>query len=166
MLTRCRLTRFQKIYARAFPGLLLLAVAFLSGGCATFQRVDVLLEQTELSLRTAAFVPQEGNSPSMDDAIQFALLSHGIAIKAPLPAGTRKADDVDIIVTYVDVWRWDISMYLKSLDIRFYDARTGTLMVSGHWENSALHGFQGYREVTKGLVDEMFMKIKNIRKTN
>ncbi|WP_279432869.1 hypothetical protein [Luteimonas arsenica] len=44
---------------------------------------------------------------------------------------------MDGIVSYVDVWRWDIVMYLHSVAIKIFDARSGDLLVTGDWKNQA-----------------------------
>ena len=51
-------------------------------------------------------------------------------------------------------------MYLKSLDINIFDAKSGNLLITGHWQNSAFHGFQNPAEVIKQLTSEMFDKMK------
>jgi hypothetical protein len=53
-------------------------------------------------------------------------------------------------------WRWDIVMYLRSMDIRFYKAPSGGLIASGHWKNSVLHQFPNADGVVQDLIDEMF----------
>ena len=39
------------------------------------------------------------------------------------------------------------------------------LLATARWDNSAFHGFQDYKTVVKGLVDEMMAKIKARPKT-
>jgi len=96
----------------------------------------------------------------MTSVIQGVLASYGISTKPPLPAGTTKSADTDLIVSYSDVWRWDIVMYLKSLQINFVDGPSGTILATGRWENSAFHGFQDHAAVTRGVIAEMFTKMK------
>ena len=52
-------------------------------------------------------------------------------------------------------------MYLRWVNIEMYDAETGNLLATARWENSAFHGFQDYKTVVKGLVDDMMVKIKS-----
>ena len=138
----------------------LAAVAFTTG-CATSQNVNLAQVSGGRPVSTVAMVPSEGNSADMDAAVKDALVNQGLTAKAPLPAGTRKSADVDMIVSYTDQWRWDLAMYLRWVNIEMYDAETGNLLATARWENSAFHGFQDYKTVVKGLVDDMMVKIKS-----
>ncbi len=103
---------------------------------------------------------EEDNSPQMNGHLEAALQKDGITLKTTLPAGTRKSADVDAIVSYTDVWRWDLVMYLKGLNVRLYDAETGDLLVTGQWNDSAMHGFRDAKVVMAGVVDEMLAKLR------
>ena len=46
-------------------------------------------------------------------------------------------------------------MYLKSLEMNIFDAKTGNIIVTGRWENSLFHGFQDSKQVVKELIDAM-----------
>lgn len=128
-------------------------------GCATSRNVTVGQLAPQKKIVTAAFIPQDGNSPEMDSHIQQQLTVHGVTTKLPLPAGTRQSNDVDVILSYSDNWRWDIVMYLNSLTINLFDGASGNLLATGRWDNSAFHGFQNPREVVKELLDDMFAKL-------
>ncbi len=142
--------------------LLLSAVLFsaLITGCATSQNVALAQTAPAKPITTAALVPQDGNSAVMDTNLQAALMAQGVTPKTALPASTRKSAEVDAIVTYTDVWRWDLIMYLKSITINVSDAASGNLLAMGRWDNSAFHGFQDAKQVTSELMSEMFAKLK------
>ncbi len=143
-----------------FALVLALSITTLIAGCATSQSVSVVDVGVTKRLSTVALVPSDGNSADMDSAIRSAFLAQGIVPKQSLPAGSRRSSDVDIVVDYTDQWRWDVAMYLRWVAINLYDAETGRLLVNARWDNSAFHGFQDYRTVVKGLVDEMIGKVK------
>lgn len=130
-------------------------------GCATSQTVTLASMSPPKELHSAALVFQEGNNSDMTVDITQQLRDGGISVKPPLPAGIRQASDVDMLVAYSDKWRWDIVMYLKSLDLNIFDAKSGNLIVTGRWENSAFHGFQDSKKVIKGLLDEMMAKVRD-----
>jgi hypothetical protein len=138
--------------------LVIIMLVTILSGCATSQKVTLGQMGQHKKLSTAALVTEEGNSKDMDSELRQQLLSYGIESKQPLPTGTRQSKDIDVIVEYSDVWRWDIVMYLKSLTINLFDAQTGNLIVTGNWENSALHKFRNSREVIKDLLDDMIAK--------
>ena len=129
-------------------------------GCATSQNVTLTQSSPFKPITTAALVPQDGNSSVMDTNLQAALMTQGVTPKTALPATTRKSAEVDAIVTYTDVWRWDVIMYLKSITINVSDAASGNLLAMGRWDNSAFHGFQDAKQITSDLVTEMFAKLK------
>lgn len=135
------------------------ATALFGAGCATHQ--DVLLAKAAPPpVTTIAQVPADGNSAEMDGFVRTALVQNGFNVRAPLPAGTRKSDEVDAIVSYVDVWRWDIVMYLQSVAIKMFDARSGDLLVTGDWKNSAFHGYQDEGRIVQELIAEMTGKLR------
>ena len=148
---------------RALISSLILVAVVLSSGCSTSQQVR-LAKTDPRAIVSVAQAPQDGNSPEMSGYLTRALQSHGLAVKAPLAAGTRTAPDVDAIVSYGDVWRWDLAMYLRSLSIQIYDAKNGDLLVMGEWKDSALHGFRDANATMQGLVAEMVTKLRTASK--
>ncbi|MBJ6979447.1 hypothetical protein [Luteimonas sp. MC1895] len=136
-----------------------IAAALFLSACATHQ--DVLLAKSAPPpVVSIAQVPSDGNSEAMDGALRNALVQNGFTVRAPLPAGTRQSSEVDAIVSYVDVWRWDMVMYLHSLAVKIFDARNGDLLVTGDWKNSAFHGFQDENRVISDVVAEMTAKLR------
>ncbi|QDW67553.1 hypothetical protein [Luteimonas granuli] len=136
-----------------------IAAALFLSACATHQDV-MLAKSVPPSIVSIAQVPDDGNSEAMDGALRNALVQNGFTVRAPLPAGTRQSGEVDGIVNYVDVWRWDIVMYLHSVAIKIFDARNGDLLVTGDWKNSAFHGFQDEKKVVSELVAEMTSRLR------
>lgn len=132
----------------------------LTGGCATSKQITAGRISGATKIQTVAVVAKGGLSGDMDTNVQNDLARRAVEIKAPLPAGTRQAPGIDAIVQYEDSWRWDVVMYLNSLTINMYEGQTGDLLVSGRWDNSALHGFQDPRDVIRELMDDMFAKLK------
>lgn len=129
-------------------------------GCSTTQEVHVAKYGAIKSITSVSQISDSGNSTSADTHLHSALLQEGLNVKGTLPQGTRRSGDVDALVSYVDVWRWDLVMYLQSLSVRMFDAETGDLLISGQWKDSALHGFRNAEDVMKGLVSEMMVKLR------
>lgn len=148
---------------RIKAALLALSVTLLAA-CSTTQTVTLAKTNIASPVKSVAQVPGEDNSPQMDANLNTALQAEGVQIKAPLPVGTRKSDDADAIITYVDVWRWDIAMYLKKLSVKLYDAKTGDLLVMGDWEDSHFHGFRDAKAVMQSVVSEMMAKVRDAAK--
>jgi hypothetical protein len=136
-------------------------VAVLATGCSTTQEVTLTKSSFSKQIKSVVITPEENNSAEMTSNLETALLSSGVSVKPPVSVGVRKTAEADAVVSYVDVWRWDIVMYLRELSLKVYDADSGDLLALGSWKNSPLHGFQDAKVVVKGLVDEVLLKIKS-----
>lgn len=135
-------------------------VCVIVSGCATTQGVTLAKPNPTTQVATVAQVPDAGNSPEMNAFLETALQNEGILLKAPLPLGTRKSEEVDAIISYVDVWYWDLVMYLKALNVRIYEAETGDLLVTGQWDDSALHGFRDAEVIMQSVISEMLTTLR------
>jgi len=144
---------------RPLTTLLILTFALLAG-CSTTQEIVLAKATPTKKVTTVAQVPDADNSPQMNGNLEAALQKEGLSLKAPLPAGTRKSNEVDAIVSYVDVWRWDLVMYLKGLTVRLYDAETGDLLVTGQWSDSQLHAFRDAKVAMQDVVSGMLEKLR------
>lgn len=142
-----------------YSALIAVSLLYLTG-CATSQEV-LLAKQSPAPVVSVAQVPDEGNSPEMDAHLRAALVKEGYTVRSPLPAGTRKSEEADAIISYVDVWRWDIVMYLQSITIRMFDAKSGDLLATGTWKDSTFHAYRNAEAVVGQLVAEMTTKVRS-----
>jgi hypothetical protein len=129
------------------------------GGCAT--SMDVKLNPTAHPIQDGSkvyLVFLGDKSVDVDNSLQKAFLGEGFQVSG----GKEDAmtDDSDLLVRYTDNWRWDLVMYLLSLELQLYDAKSKNLLSITTWKNSALHGFPNLDEVTKQLVKETVQKLK------
>jgi len=62
--------------------------------------------------------------------------------------------DVDAIVTYVDQWMWDITMYMLELRIEIRDPETSYVLASGQSFRTSL-----VRKDPEGMVEEVITEI-------
>ena len=129
------------------------------GGCGGAQTVSRTKAPSPEQVRAVGFSPESGNSPEVDSYKSDALRLQGVETNPKIPANTRTAADSDAVLTYVDLWRWDMAMYLQSITINLYNAKTGDLLVSGRWRDSFLHAFNRGETISKELLAEMFSKI-------
>lgn len=136
------------------------AICFLLAGCGGAQTVTRTNAPLPEQIKSAAFSPQAGNSPEVDLYISDALAEQSVVTNPPVAAGVRRSPDSDTVITYTDVWRWDLAMYLQSISINLYDAKSGQLLVSGRWRDSLFHAYNRGESVSKELVTEMFNKLK------
>ena len=144
----------------AIPNCRTLAIgiaALLAVGCATSQDIVVNPANAGHRLRSAYVVVHGDKSSDVDAAIQRELFRRSIAVSAG--PDVRQVESADAIIKYVDAWNWDMAMYLRALDIQVYDAKSGALLASASWKNSAMHGFHGMDGVVSELVDGILKKL-------
>jgi len=135
-------------------------VALSLAGCGGTTTVTRTSAKVPEQIRTAAFSPQAGNSAEVTGYISDALASKGVATGTSAAIQGHKSSNVDTVVSYVDVWRWDIVTYLKSIAISLYNAKTGELLVTGRWTDSLLHTYFRGDSVSRDLINQMFEKLE------
>ncbi len=141
---------------------LVLSISF--AGCSTTQQITLGKANHDKAIQSISQVLDEGNSPQMNDNLAISLQGQGLTVKPTLPQGTAKSQESDALISYVDVWRWDLVMYLKNLTVKLHDAGTGDLLAIGQWSDSPLHGFRDSKAVMDGLVTEMLAKVRGTKK--
>jgi len=141
-----------------------LLCAVVLSACATTSNVSLSKAPSAAVVSSAALVPADGNSTQMDGYIQESLTAQGLRVDPALPANANKTETSDLIVSYVDAWHWDIVMYMRYLNIYFYDGKTGDLVLTGNWQNSTLHSFPNAQKVVKELMAEMMGKLRSVTK--
>ena len=105
-------------------------------------------------MKTAFVVIRPDYDPKIGANIQDTLTRHGVSsLAGPLQ---EKPKDVAFYVEYEDHWRWDLAMYLFSLDIRFLDNATGQLIGSGTFRQGWFHDFPDAREKTSEVVESIY----------
>jgi hypothetical protein len=143
----------------ALSSLLALVLA-MAIGCTPVRTVTTGRFAPTRAPKTATLTYQDGNSGETTARIQQQMMARGITVKPSLPAGTRQSNEVDLIITYGDSWRWDLVMYLSSVMINFFDGPTGNLLMSGSYDNTATwHSYPNPDEAIKALLDDMFAKL-------
>ena len=140
----------------------LLAFAMLVS-CSTSHRVSVNDAYRGRNIRAIAQTPEEDNSAEMDGHLAAALQQNGVTLRPKLQSGVRTAGGVDAVVGYVDVWRWDVTMYLSRLTVNFYDPKSGDLMATGYWSDSPLHGYRDPAKAMDEVVDQALTEIRGRR---
>jgi hypothetical protein len=133
-------------------------LAFVAGACSTVRTPEIMDASRFRGIRTAYVVKDERSKKGIEVALQTALAKRGI--RARYGRLEYKPTDADIYLTFVDHWRWDVTMYLKSLDVSIYNNRTDELIGSGSFRNSFLHSFPDPVEKVQEVVDSIFEAAK------
>jgi hypothetical protein len=130
--------------------LVLGALSFGLGGCATSSDVVVNRSAPHTNYTSAYVVTHGGNGADMDALIKKELVRHGLNVSS----GSASPTSGQLRIEYVDEWKWDVVMYLRSLDVTAYDDRTQNLLATASWKNSAMHGFHSKDTVVADVVSE------------
>jgi hypothetical protein len=140
-----------------FFSLVLGALVFISG-CSN-RATATLSPGADLSkLKTFYVVHQPKDTHSLHNLISDKLVKEGYSATAgpELPQSSYK---VDSIVTYVDRWMWDITLYLLELTVTFRDATNGFPLAVGNSYHTSLT-----RKSPEEMVDEVLTNILNTSK--
>ena len=141
-------------------------LAVLLSGCGGSYVITRTAAPTPARIEVVAIAPLDGNSAEVDGYVKAALIGQGLVVKVPLTTGTRSSLEVDAIVSYQDIWRWDITTYLAKLTISLYDASSGSLLATGKWEDSFFHTWNRGEAISQELLKQLFVQLRGAKKGN
>lgn len=101
----------------------------------------------------------EKDKNGLDVMIANKLKARGYAVST----GTDKQPSIDALVTYVDKWVWDITMYMLELTITIRDPKNGYPLASGNFYHTSLSR-KSPTEMVDEVVDNIF-KEADMRRT-
>lgn len=113
--------------------LALIITALLLSACVNRQSVTVAPTTDMQALKTIYVVHQPKDKERIDALIADNLRLRGVKASngdGPVPS------NADAVITYVDKWMWDITMYLLQLTVTVRDPKTDYPMASAN----SLHG--------------------------
>ena len=128
--------------------MLLLAINLV--GCANRATAKVDPGADLKSLKTMHVVKIPNETAGISTLIADDLRRRGYNVTE----STEKPTSVDAIVTYVDKWMWDITMYLLELTVTIRDGKTEFPLATGN----SLHGSLT-RKSPPEMVDEVMGNI-------
>lgn len=129
--------------------LLISAIMALSlVGCANRATARVDPSSDLKSVKTVHVVKIPNETAGISTLIADDLRRRGYTVSE----SADKVSTVDAVVSYVDRWMWDITMYLLELTITIRDAKTEFPMASGN----SLHG-----SLTRKSAPEMVEEVMN-----
>lgn len=136
----------------------ILGLAFLAvslAACATLKATKA--PSADLSKIKTVYVQKlEGdNRFNVYQVITARLIATGF--KATTGASADPPEPVDAIVTYVDRWTWDITMYMVRLSIQVCDGRTRAILASGESYRPSLQR-RSVQEMVAETLDAIFKR--------
>jgi hypothetical protein len=129
--------------------------ACVLGGCSASSSVVVTSPMPMPIKSGKAYVLAHGG-PSVDVDMAFATVLTRRGLEIVNVSAAPAVETTGIYVMYDDNWHWDTVMILKSIRVQFFDAKTGSLLVSGDWTNSFLPGFFSPERAVNDVTEEMF----------
>ena len=133
----------------------LLGALWFASGCAN-RATATLTPGADLSrVKTFYVVHQPKDSYGIHNLIKDKLVKGGFTATAgpELPRPSYKADSV---ITYVDRWMWDITMYLLELTVTLRDPSNDFPLATGNSFHTSLT-----RKSPEEMVDEVLTNIFN-----
>lgn len=128
--------------------IVLVAVLALLHGCAINRATSNVDQTTDLSSMNVFYVEKySDDTRDTNIVIKDKLLEMGFQV-------SETDTDVDAIVTYVDKWFWDITMYMVELTITLRDPKTDFPLATGNSYHTSLT-----RKSQQGMVDEVLTNI-------
>lgn len=137
------------------PMLLALVLLSLTTGCAN-RATALLTPGTNLDKVKSFYVVRVREDENTHELIKKNLTKRGYAVTTgPETSPPYKSDAV---ITYVDKWMWDITMYMLELSITFRDPANGFPMVVGNSMHASLT-----RKSPEEMVDEVLTNMFNAK---
>lgn len=133
---------------RTIHVVLLLSLLVFLHGCAVNKATATVDQTTDLSALKMFHVKKYSkDTRDTNVLIENKLTEMGFHISG-------NETDVDAIVTYVDKWWWDITMYMLELTITLRDPGSDFPLATGHSLHTSLT-----RKSPEGMVDEVLTNI-------
>lgn len=138
-------------------GAILGLVTALTAGCAVNRATSSVDSSTNLSaLKTMYVKKYPDDNADVNVLIADKLRSKG----ATVTTGTEAPPSgVDAVVTYVDKWMWDITMYMLELTITIRDPKTDFPLASGNSFHTSLTRLSP-KEMSNEVVDNIYKGAK------
>lgn len=129
------------------------AVVILSTGCAVNRATGSVDPTTDLkSLKTMHVVKIPEDSGGTNVLIADKLRSRGVTVTT----GTEPApSNSDAVVTYVDRWMWDITMYMLELTVTIRDPKSNFPLATGNSFHTSLTRLAP-KEMVSEVVDNIY----------
>ncbi|HEY1120588.1 MAG TPA: hypothetical protein VGE67_03275 [Haloferula sp.] len=134
-------------------GLAMVSAVFLAASCSETRSASVSQPAVIKGARSAYVVKHQDSNREIETYLKNALNKKGVRAQAgPMSA---KPANTDLQVTFVDRWHWDMTMYLRTLDVSVVD-KSGREVATGTYRNSALHGYPDPQKTSEELINLIY----------
>jgi len=126
----------------------LFTILALLNGCAVNKATATVDQTTDLSTLKVFYV-KKYEEDTRDTNLLITNKLEGMGFEV-----SENVSDVDALITYVDKWWWDITMYMLELTVTIRDPKTDFPLASGHSLHTSLT-----RKSPEDMVDEVLTNI-------
>jgi len=134
----------------------LATVVAITSGCAVNRATATVDPSANLgSLKTMHVAKLPKDTHEINVLITDKLRSRGYTVTT----GTEKPPAVDAVVTYVDKWMWDITMYMLELTVTIRDPKNDYPLASGNSFHTSLTR-KSPTEMVDEVIDNIFKEAK------
>lgn len=132
-------------------------IAAFTSGCAVNRATGSIDPSTNLSALKTMYVKKlPADDGGTNVLIADKLRSKGVTVTT----GTEPApSNVDAVVTYIDKWMWDITMYMLELTITIRDPKSDFPMATGNSYHTSLTRLSP-KEMVNEVVDNIYKGAK------
>ncbi|MGZ9154625.1 MAG: hypothetical protein ACXW6J_15195 [Candidatus Binatia bacterium] len=137
---------------------LVLGSWLLASGCSNHATATLSPGADLSTIKSFYVVHQPKDTHQLQNLIRDRLLSEGYKATAG-PESERSSQQADSVVTYVDRWMWDMTLYLLELTITLRDANNDFPLAVGNSYHTSLT-----RLSSEEMVNEVITNILNAGK--
>jgi hypothetical protein len=132
-------------------------ITTIMSGCAVNRATGSVDPSTNLTAMKAMYVKKlPADDGGTNELIADKLRSKGVTVTT----GTEPAPgNVDAVVTYIDKWMWDITMYMLELTITIRDPKNDFPMATGNSYHTSLTRLSP-KEMVNEVVDNIYKGAK------
>jgi hypothetical protein len=132
-------------------------VTLFTTGCAVNRATGNVDPSTNMSsLKTMYLKKQAEDNTSTNVLIADRLRSKGVTVTI---GDNAPSSGVDGVVTYVEKWMWDITMYMIELTVTVRDPKTDFPMASGNSYHTSLTRLSP-KEMSNEVIDNIYKNAK------
>ncbi|MBU1364418.1 MAG: hypothetical protein KKE51_11400 [Gammaproteobacteria bacterium] len=131
-------------------------VTVLTTGCAVNRATANVDPSANLSSLKTMYVKRIADDDNTYNLIADKLRSKGVTVST----GTEAAPSgVDAVVTYIDKWMWDMTMYMLELTVNIRDPKTDFPLATGNSFHTSLTRLSP-TEMVNEVVDNIYKDAK------
>lgn len=137
---------------------IILCTLSLTAGCAVNRATASLTPGTDLAKINSLYVVKSTEDDrEINELIKASLIKRGYTVTTG--SDQKPSDKVDVILTYVDKWFWDITMYMLELTITLRDPNSNFPMAVGNSYHTSL-ARKSKEEMVDEVLDNIFKATK------